>query len=45
MVALGYSEDVPVILKQQYVGLAFLFAIQTAMRAGKICGWYKASEA
>jgi len=38
MVALGYSEDVPVILKQHYVGLAFQFAIQTAMRAGEICG-------
>ena len=38
MVALGYSEDVPVILKQEYLALAFLFAIQTAMRAWNICG-------
>ena len=34
---LGYSEEEPVILKQQFVAVAFLFAIETAMRRSEIC--------
>ena len=34
---LGYSEDVELTFKREFVGVAFLFAIETAMRAGEIC--------
>ena len=36
-----YDEDMPPKLKKQRVALAFLFAIETAMRAGELCnlGW------
>ena len=36
-----YDEDTPPKLKKQRVALAFLFAIETAMRAGELCnlGW------
>ncbi len=37
LIALGYSEEYPVIKQQQRVAVAFLFAIETAMRAGEIC--------
>ncbi|CAK0768880.1 putative integrase/recombinase HI_1572 [Gammaproteobacteria bacterium] len=35
--ACGYSRDEPPINQQERVGAAFLFAIETAMRAGEIC--------
>lgn len=35
--ALGYVEGAPVQSKQQRVAVAFLFAIETAMRLGEIC--------
>lgn len=34
---LGYSEKAPLTLKRELVAVAFLFAIETAMRAGEIC--------
>lgn len=37
LISLNYSEDYPVTQKQQKVAAAFLFAIETAMRAGEIC--------
>ncbi|MYM30332.1 hypothetical protein GTP58_18530 [Duganella sp. CY15W] len=43
-VALNWRHDivgVPPTTKQQCIALAFLFAIQTAMRAGEICGLKK----
>ena len=36
-IVLGYREDVEITLKRQFVAVAFLFAIETAMRAGEIC--------
>lgn len=36
--ALGYQEDMPVALPSQRVAVAFLFAIETAMRSGEILG-------
>lgn len=36
-IVLGYREDIEIKLKRQFVGVAFLFAIETAMRAGEIC--------
>lgn len=36
--ALNYREGEPITQLQQCVFLAFLFAIETAMRAGEICG-------
>ncbi len=36
--ALNYSEESPPIQHQQKVALAFLFALETAMRANEICG-------
>src|SRR5690606_25287388 len=36
-IVLGYREDIEIKLKRQFVALAFLFAIETAMRAGEIC--------
>lgn len=36
--ALGYDDALPVETKQQEVALAFLLAIETAMRAGEILG-------
>lgn len=33
-----YDDDTPPVLKKQRVALAFLFAIETAMRAGELCG-------
>lgn len=35
--ALGYQDGVQPQLKREFVGAAFLFAIETAMRAGEIC--------
>lgn len=37
LAALQYSESVPVVLQSQRVAVAFLFALETAMRAGEIC--------
>lgn len=37
LVALGYVEGLPIVTKQQRVAVAFLFALETAMRAGEIC--------
>jgi integrase len=37
LVALNYDERFPVIQQQQKVAVAFLVAIETAMRAGEIC--------
>lgn len=34
----GYQEDLPVVLPIQRVAVAFLFAIETAMRSGEILG-------
>ncbi|WP_043345677.1 tyrosine-type recombinase/integrase [Cupriavidus basilensis] len=36
--ALGYQEGLPVALPKQRVAVAFLFAIETAMRSGEILG-------
>lgn len=36
--ALGFTDGEPVKTKSQAVAVAFLFAIETAMRAGEICG-------
>lgn len=36
MVALGYSEQLPVTQQKQRVAVAFLLALETAMRAGEI---------
>lgn len=36
-IVLGYREDIEIKLKRQFVAVAFLFAIETAMRAGEIC--------
>lgn len=36
--ASDYSLDLPIVLTKQRVGAVFLFAIETAMRAGEICG-------
>ena len=38
LLACGYAEDAPVETVAQRVAVAFLFAIETAMRAGEICG-------
>jgi len=37
-VSLGFQEGLPVVLPSQRVAVAFLFAIETAMRAGEILG-------
>ena len=37
LVALCYSEKLPVTQQQQKVAIAFLLAIQTGMRAGELC--------
>lgn len=37
LVALNYAESAPVVQQQQKVAVAFLFAIESAMRAGEIC--------
>lgn len=37
LVALNYDERFPVVQQQQKVAVAFLLAIETAMRAGEIC--------
>ena len=34
---LGYREDIELTLKREFVAVAFLFAIETAMRASEIC--------
>lgn len=34
---LGYREDTELTRKREFVAVAFLFAIETAMRAGEIC--------
>ena len=36
-IVLGYRKDIEIKLKRQFVAVAFLFAIETAMRAGEIC--------
>lgn len=38
LLALGYSEQVPVATQMQRAGSALLFAMETAMRAGEIAG-------
>lgn len=38
LVCLNYSEEFEITQKQQSAGAAFLFALETAMRAGEICG-------
>lgn len=38
LAAAGYTEDLPVVTQRQKTALAFLLAIETAMRAGEICG-------
>jgi integrase len=38
LLALGYQEGLPVSLTSQRVAVAFLFAIETAMRSGEILG-------
>lgn len=38
LLALGYSETVPVKTQMQRAASCFLFALETAMRAGEICG-------
>jgi integrase len=37
LIALNYADEYPVVQQQQRVAVAFLFAIETAMRAGEIC--------
>lgn len=37
LIASNYSEASPVVEQQQRVAVAFLFALETAMRAGEIC--------
>jgi integrase len=37
LAAAGYSEDLPVVTQRQKTAVAFLLAIETAMRAGEIC--------
>lgn len=37
LIALNYDDEYPVTQQQQRVAVAFLFAIETAMRAGEIC--------
>lgn len=37
LAASGYSEEYPVVTQKQKTGLAFLLAIETAMRAGELC--------
>jgi integrase len=37
LIALNYSDRYPAVQQQQKVAVAFLFAIETAMRAGEIC--------
>jgi integrase len=45
--ALAYDPDGPVVTRQAQTAVAFLLAIQTAMRAGEICGltWDRVDEA
>lgn len=38
LLALGYDYDQPPVTAMARVGAAYLFAIETAMRAGEICG-------
>lgn len=38
LIALTYAEHAPVLQHQQRVAVAFLFALETAMRASEICG-------
>ena len=38
LIACGYADDAPLETVAQRVAVAFLFAIETAMRAGEICG-------
>ncbi|MEH6473541.1 MAG: tyrosine-type recombinase/integrase [Halopseudomonas sp.] len=37
LLALGYNEDCVPVKQNQFTGCAFLFAIETALRAGEIC--------
>lgn len=37
LVALGFVDGLPVTTKQHRIAIAFLFALETAMRAGEIC--------
>lgn len=43
LMALGFYEETTPHTKSQYVAIAFLFAIETAMRAGEICSLTEAS--
>jgi integrase len=36
--SLGWPEDIPAITKMQAVAVGFMFAIETGMRMGEICG-------
>ena len=36
----AYSEDLPVVTQKQKTAVAFLLAIETAMRAGELCSLY-----
>lgn len=38
LISLNYAEHAPILQHQQRVAVAFLFAIETAMRASEICG-------
>lgn len=37
LAAAGYTEDAPVVTQRHKVAIAFLLAIETAMRAGELC--------
>lgn len=39
--AAGFKEGLPLIQKSHFVAVAFLFAIETAMRAGEVCSLTK----
>lgn len=36
--ALGYTDRAPIVTRRQRVALAFLLALETAMRCGELCG-------
>lgn len=40
LAAAGYSEELPVVTQRQKTAVAFLVAIETAMRAGELCSLY-----
>lgn len=41
LVAAGYSEELPVVTQKQKAAVAFLVAIETAMRAGELCSLHE----